>query len=185
MAMDVFESFAEHNREFVKTFAYGDLQMWPELTAVVVTCVDPRLEFHAILGADLGEIAILRSIGGRVTAAVLRDLSIYSALAAQASGSVSEPLKILLVHHTDCGAERLKDPATRALLEEQAGIVAGDIEWLTIADHHETLTHDLAVMVAHPGLPEGTSVAGYLYDVHSGEMTEIVPPTEVRRMPQL
>jgi carbonic anhydrase len=183
--MDVFESLAEHNREFVKNFAYGDLQMWPELTAVVVTCVDPRLEFHAILGVELGEIAILRSIGGRVTTAVLRDLSIYSALAEQTAGPDPDPLRVLLVHHTDCGAERFKDPDTHALLADRTGLNPQDIEWLAIDDHNVSVAHDLAIIRAHHGIPEGTTLAGYVYDVHSGKMTEVVPPTEVKRTPQL
>ncbi len=183
--MDVFEAFAEHNREFVKTFAHGDLKMWPELRAVVVTCVDPRLEFHSILGADLGEIAILRSIGGRVTTAVLRDLSIYCALAEQTAAPDHGPINVLLVHHTDCGAQRFKDPETQALLAERTGLAPDDLEWLAIDDHRESVAHDLAVIGAHPGIPEGSTIAGYVYDVHSGEMTEMIAPAKVKRTPQL
>jgi hypothetical protein len=70
----------ERNAEFVRSGA-GARKHVPELPflpwqhAYVLTCIDPRTDPSAFFGVALGDAIVARTVGGRVTPAVVRDLA--------------------------------------------------------------------------------------------------------------
>jgi carbonic anhydrase len=52
------------------------------------------------------------------------------------------------------------------------------IDWLTIKDQAESVTADVARIRAHPLVPAGVSIYGYIYDVKSGRLIEVSQATE-------
>jgi carbonic anhydrase len=61
----------------------------------------------------------------------------------------------------------------------RAGSSEGDfIDWLTIKDQAESVTADAARIRAHPLVPAGVAIYGYIYDVKSGRLIEVSQATE-------
>ena len=49
-------------------------------------------------------------------------------------------------------------------------------EPLAISDHATTLTQDVEAVLDSPLIPDGTIVAGLVYDIHSGRLRTVVDP---------
>lgn len=79
------------------------------LGALIVACVDPRVDPANIFELKRGEAAVLRVPGGRITPATLQSLVVLSAVAAADQHGRAE---VIVMHHTDCGLSHL-GPACR------------------------------------------------------------------------
>ncbi len=86
----------------------------PSLRLAVVACMDSRIDLFGLLGLDVGEAHVLRNAGGVVTDDVIRSLVI--------SQRVLGTESIVLVHHTDCGLQKITDDGFKDRLEEEVGI---------------------------------------------------------------
>jgi carbonic anhydrase len=89
------------NAEFASTFADHDLQVAPLRKMAVVACMDSRMDTFKLLGLENGEAHIIRNAGGIVSDDVIRSLC----LSQRALGT----REIVLVHHTDCGLQKVTD----------------------------------------------------------------------------
>ena len=76
--------------------------------------MDSRIDLFGLLGLDVGEAHVLRNAGGVVTDDVIRSLVI--------SQRVLGTESIVLVHHTDCGLQKITDDGFKDRLEEEVGI---------------------------------------------------------------
>src|ERR1700760_1966025 len=71
--MSYLDEYLKRNKDFAaQQSAAGGLMpslkaAMPNLRGIVITCADPRLDPEKILGIQLGEVVVLRNIGGRVT----------------------------------------------------------------------------------------------------------------------
>lgn len=134
----------------------------PRRHLAVVTCMDTRIDVLGALGLTVGDAHVIRNAGGRVTDDVLRSL----ALSVHALGV----RRVALVQHTRCGLEG----ATDEELAEQTG---APLEFLAIADHGAALADDVGRLAATSYLAPVEEIAGLLYDVDTGVLTEVVRPT--------
>ena len=82
---------------------------------------------------------------------------------------------MLVVHHTDCGLERLADEGRRTKLSQMSGLDEGVFEALAIHDHGDALENDVLRLRNSKLLPEGVTVSGYLYNHESGTLAEVDP----------
>ena len=65
--MDAVHTLTERNAEFAThRFALG-YPLMPSLKTFIIGCVDPRVDPAQVLGIKLGEVAVIRNIGGRIT----------------------------------------------------------------------------------------------------------------------
>jgi len=134
----------------------------------IVTCIDSRIDPLAVFGLVPGDAKILRNAGARVTPDVLRTL----ALAAAALGVT----RIAVVQHTDCKMASAPRDELVAAVADATGRQPVGFEPLAIDDHASTLTHDVAAVLDSPLIPDGTVVAGLVYDLHSGRLHTVVEP---------
>ena len=77
MSESNFTTYLGRNAEFAASYtkeSVPEIPFIPFKQTYVITCMDPRVEPAAILGAELGETIVARNIGGRVTPAVIKDL---------------------------------------------------------------------------------------------------------------
>ncbi len=74
----------------------------PQLGLVVLTCMDARIDPHAILGVGLGDAHIIRNAGGMVTDDVVESLAISQKLVGTS--------RIMVIHHTNCLAHGERAP---------------------------------------------------------------------------
>ena len=125
----------------------------------VVTCMDAQIDVFAVLGLHLGEAHVLRNAGGRVTDDVLRSL----ALSSQILGVDT----VLVMQHTKCGLTGVSDDELRRLTGAELG-------FFPIDDHAAALREDIAILATKPYLSPLKVIAGFIYDVESGELDDVV-----------
>jgi carbonic anhydrase len=131
----------------------------PSRRLAVVTCMDARIDVFAALGLHLGEAHVMRNAGGRVTDDMLRSLAV--------SSHVLGVDTVVVMQHTRCGMSG----ATDEELRERTG---AELAFHTIADHEAALRQDVAVLAEAPYLGKVAHIAGFVYDVESGELKEYV-----------
>ncbi len=131
----------------------------PSRHLAVVTCMDARIDVFAVLGLHLGEAHVLRNAGGRLTEDVLRSLAL--------SCHVLGVDTVVVMQHTKCGLEGVTDAELSALTGAQLGFHA-------IADQVTDLREDIDQLIATPYLSPVKRIAGFVYDVESGEIGDVV-----------
>ena len=65
----------DRHRQYASEYAQAELPMLPELRTVVHTCGDAWVDPAYILGLELGDAAVIRNNGSRVTPAVIEEIA--------------------------------------------------------------------------------------------------------------
>ena len=131
----------------------------PSRRLAVVTCMDARIDVFAVLGLHLGDAHVIRNAGGRVTDDVLRSL----ALSAHVLGVDT----VVVMQHTNCGLAGVTDAELRRF-------TGADLGFFPIDDHAEALREDIETLTTTPFLGPLRLIAGFIYDVESGEIDDRV-----------
>jgi carbonic anhydrase len=131
----------------------------PSRRLAVVTCMDARIDVFAALGLHLGEAHVIRNAGGRVTDDVLRSLAL--------STHVLGVDTVVVMQHTNCGLAGVTD-------EELREATGADLGFFPIDDHAAALREDIDQLAATPYLGTLKTIAGFVYDVESGEINDVV-----------
>lgn len=167
--MDVVDQLLENNREFAGSPPSGHLGVEPRLKLAVVACMDSRLDVFAALGLRPGEAHVLRNAGGVVSDDVVRSLAI--------SQRRLGTREVMLVHHTDCGMQKVTDDGFRTELMETAGVApAFAIESFTDLD--ADVRQSILRVRRSPFLPHRDRVRGFVYDVDDHRLREVVVEAE-------
>jgi carbonic anhydrase len=168
----------ERNERFARTYTPVPLGL-PTAQALVITCLDHRVDPAVFLGLQLGEAPVIRNAGGRVTPAVIDDIAFLAFLAGQLSGSQGTAdtlFEVAVVHHTQCGTGLLADPGFRHRAAEETGLPEAALEASAVADPHITVKADVERLLASPRLSPKVSVSGHVYDIDIGRITTTVDP---------
>jgi carbonic anhydrase len=166
----------ERNEQFARTYTPAALAP-PAAQVVIVSCLDHRVDPAHILGLRPGDAPVLRNAGGRVTPAVIDDVAYLAFLADQLFGAQLEPgrlFEVAVIHHTQCGTSLLADPAFRHQAAEATGVAEAALAAATVADPHETVQADVALLLASPQLSPKVSVSGHVHDIDTGRVTTVV-----------
>ena len=161
-----FDDLLEANRHFAEDFNLAGFDGVAHAGVAVVTCMDSRIDPLRMLGLLPGDAKIFRNPGGRVTPQALEALVLGVHLL-----NVN---RILVVPHTRCAM------ATSTLdeIRERVAASAGqDASWQTfgvVDDQEGALADDVAVVRAHPLIPDTVAVGGFLYDVDTGLLSQRV-----------
>jgi carbonic anhydrase len=131
----------------------------PARRLALITCMDARIDALAALGLELGDAIVLRNAGARITDDVLRSL----ALATHKLGVET----VVVMQHTQCGAWGVTDDGLRTL-------TGADLDFFPIDDHASAMRADVELLATRPYLDHVKEIAGFLYDVGSGEVDEVV-----------
>jgi carbonic anhydrase len=162
--MSVTDELLENNARYAETFT-GPLPLPPSRQLAVVACMDARLNVYAILGLADGEAHVIRNAGGVITDDEIRSLAISQRLLGTK--------EIILIHHTDCGMLTFTDDAFKRGIQDEIGIKpAWSAEAFT--DLYEDVRQSLARIQASPFIPHRSSVRGFVFDVATGKLDEVV-----------
>ncbi len=135
----------------------------PAFATAVLTCMDHRLDPHAILGIEPGQAHVTRNAGGYVTDDVVRSICLSQQLAGTS--------RIVVMHHTDCKASAKSAEDYRALVEASTGVSpAWDV--VPVVDPHQRVRAALEQLRASP-LLDTTQLEGFVYDVADGTVTPV------------
>ncbi len=174
--MSDLDTLYDRNEEFSRTFDQGDLPILPRRPTIVLTCVDSRVDPAHFLGLELGDTLVLRNAGGRVTDDVEQGLALLAGMTRLVAGDSAPSLSLAIVHHTDCGLERIAAPGPRQALSQSTGLEPKVLETLAISDHEASFMHDIERLRASNLGPSELEVSAHLYDVTNGQMTQVVSP---------
>ncbi len=138
----------------------------PDTSTIVVSCMDSRADPAHVLGLRGGEAMVLRRAGARVTPELEVELAMLVAILRQANPDAKP--RIMLMQHTDCGAQKLADPAARARYSELLQVPVETVVAMAIHDHDTSLRDDIARLQRSERVPSGLSVIGVCYDCETG-----------------
>jgi carbonic anhydrase len=80
---------------------------------------------------------------------------------------------LVVLQHTDCGIRRLADYPEQ--LAEYFEIPVGDLEGKAVRDPYAAVRLDVGI--ARSALPASLLASGVVYDVNTGLIDVVVPPT--------
>ncbi len=164
--MALAEDLLARNRAYAAEAFGGPRPLRPRRALAVVACMDSRMDMFELLGLDNGDAHVLRNAGGVVTDDVIRSLAISQRLLGTSG--------IVLVHHTDCGMQKLRDDDFRDELEAATGMRPSfAIE--SFRDPYDNVCRSIARLRHSPFLATKDEIVGFVYDVETG-LLHLVDP---------
>jgi carbonic anhydrase len=163
--MSVTDELLGNNEAYAASFDKGDLPLPPGKKVVVLACMDARLSPYGVLGLKEGDAHVIRNAGGVVTDDGIRSLAISQRLLGTE--------EIILIHHSDCGMLTFTDDQFKRQIQDEVGIKP---QWAVEAfgDLDEDVRQSVARIKASPFVPKKDSVRGFVYDVRTGKLREVV-----------
>jgi carbonic anhydrase len=162
--MTTIDELVENNRAHAAGRGERHLDVEPSRGLAVVTCMDSRLDVFAALGLGDGEAHVLRNAGGVITDDVIRSLAI--------SQRKLGTREVMLIHHTDCGMQKITDDGFRAELQESTG-VAPSFAIESFGDVEADVRQSILRVRRSQFLLHRDAVRGFVYDVDSHRLREV------------
>jgi carbonic anhydrase len=162
--MSVTDELLENNARYAESFT-GPLPLPPARHVAVVACMDARLDPFRVLGLQEGDAHVIRNAGGVVTDQEIRSLAISQRLLGTT--------EIVLIHHTDCGMLTFTDPDFRTAIEADTGL-RPDWHSQAFTDLEDDVRRGLKRITDSPFIPEKSSIRGFVFDVATGKLSEVV-----------
>ncbi|HEX5267872.1 MAG TPA: carbonic anhydrase [Acidimicrobiales bacterium] len=162
----VIDELIERAQAASVSFNNGNLPAPPARRVAIVTCMDARIDVHAIFGLQPGDAHVIRNAGGAVTDDAIRSLAISQRLLGTE--------EIMVMHHTECGMMGFRGEDFARQLQDETGIRPG---WAveTFTDVESDVRQSLARIHASPFLGRKDAVRGFVYDVRTGRVDEVRP----------
>lgn len=158
------DELVRNNATFASRFRDADLQVMPMRHLAVVACMDSRMDMFEMLGLGHGEAHIIRNAGGVITDDVIRSLCL--------SQRYLGTREVILIHHTDCGLQRVSEDEFRAELEAELGVKP----WWALEsfkDPYVDVSQSIQRLHLTPFLPYKEHIRGFVYDVTDGLLHEV------------
>jgi carbonic anhydrase len=162
--VSVADEYLKNNAAYAKTYRQPSSHL-PSRQVAIVACMDSRLNVSSLLGMNDGEAHVLRNAGGVVTDDMIRSL----ALSQRLLGTT----EIILIHHTDCGLAKTTEDAFRGAIEADTGIRP---PWAVEAftDAAADVRQSIRRLRASPFIPHKEQVRGFVFDVATGSLNEVI-----------
>jgi carbonic anhydrase len=163
--MTAIDDVFANNAAYAATFEDRGLPTRPARKLAVVACMDSRMDVFGMLGLELGDAHIIRNAGGVITDDEIRSLAISQRLLGTE--------EVILIHHTQCGLLMITDDGFRQELEAEVGIKP---PWAAEAftDLDTDVRQSVARIMSSPFIPHKHSVRGFVFDVDTGQLREVV-----------
>ncbi len=128
--------------------------------------MDSRIDPLGMLGLRPGDAKILRNPGGRVTDQALGALVLGVNLLGVD--------RVLVIPHTRCAMATATESQLREQISEASGQDASGETVGAVEDQVAALREDVARVRAHPLIAASVAVGGFLYDVDTGRLSQLV-----------
>jgi carbonic anhydrase len=86
---------------------------------------------------------------------------------------------LVILHHTDCGIIGCYKHAPD-FLAIHLGVTRSQLDSMAITDPRQAVAMDVAAYKAYPDIPGGFMISGLVYDIATGKIEIIVPPSRLR-----
>ncbi len=161
-----FADLLARNAGYQTGFRHGNFDGIAHAGVAMVTCMDSRIEPLGMIGLEVGDAKIIRTPGGRLTP----DALVGCVLGVHLLGVT----RILVVPHTRCAMASGDDAAIVARARAATGEDLSDLRIGASPDQHERLAEDVTALRGHPHVAGRALVGGFLYDVDSGALTQLL-----------
>jgi carbonic anhydrase len=165
--MSAIDDLLANNSDFAASLEDRHLEVAPRRQLAIVTCMDSRLDVFAALGLGDGEAHVLRNAGGVITDDVIRSLAISQRLLGTR--------EVMLIHHSDCGMQKLSDDGFRAELLADTG-VAPSFAIESFKDLEADVRQSILRVQRSAFLLHRDAVRGFVYDVDTHRLREVTAP---------
>jgi carbonic anhydrase len=157
------DELLQHNAQYATTFVDHDLALQPRRRLAVVACMDSRMDIFEMLGLAHGEAHIIRNAGGIVTDDVIRSLVLSQRLLGTR--------EVLLVHHTDCGLQKVIGDTLKDAIEAETGLRPG---WAFegFKDPYQNVRQSVRRLQVNPFIQHKELIRGFVYRVEDGRLVE-------------
>lgn len=152
-----------NNARYVETFADHDLALQPRRQLAIVACMDSRMDIFQMLGLAHGEAHVIRNAGGVVTDDVIRSLVL--------SQRLLKTREIILLHHTDCGLQKVIGDTLKDEIEAETGLRP---EWSieSFKDPFQDVRQSIRRLQDDPFIARKDHIRGFVYQVEDGQLVE-------------
>jgi carbonic anhydrase len=153
-----------YNENFVTHFADHGLALAPRRHLAIVACMDSRMDIFQMLGLAHGDAHIIRNAGGVVTDDVVRSLVL--------SQRLLNTQEIVLIHHTDCGLQKVEEVKFYAELAHESGLKP----WWSLEafdDPYDDVRQSIGRLLHSPFIKHKGHIRGFVYDVNNGRLNEV------------
>lgn len=163
--MSATDELLANNEAYAASFRGHDLPAAPGCRVAIVACMDARLNVYGALGLSEGDAHVIRNAGGVVTDDTVRSLAISQRLLGTE--------EVILIHHTGCGMLTFTDEDFKRSIEQDTGITPA---WSAEAfsDLEADVRQSIARIKASPFIPHKSSVRGFVYEVETGRLREVI-----------
>jgi carbonic anhydrase len=162
--MGTIDELLNKNEAVASTRSPERLDAAPSRKLAIVTCMDARLDVLSALGLSDGEAHVLRNAGGVITDDVIRSLAI--------SQRKLDTREVMLIHHTDCGMEKIDEEDFRAELIDATG-VAPTFAIESFTDVDADVRQSILRVRRSEFIPHRDNVRGFVYDVYTHRLREV------------
>jgi carbonic anhydrase len=160
------DQLLRNNAAYAATWDDGHLPVEPQRKLAVVACMDSRMDIFEMLGLRHGEAHIIRNAGGVITDDVTRSLCV--------SQRYLGTREIILLHHTDCGLQKVHEEDFRHELESEVGVKpVWPLE--SFDDPFLDTRQSIRRIKMSPFVLHKDHVRGFVYDVDTGQLHEVQP----------
>jgi carbonic anhydrase len=180
---DMKEEILSFNRKFVeeKRYEQYSASKYPEKKIAILTCMDTRLVelLPAALGLKNGDVKMIKNAGAMINAPF--GSAVRSILVAIFELGVNE---IMIIGHTDCGVQHIdSDSMIEHMIErgidkkliDMISYSGVDFDaWLSgFESVEQSVRNNVAMLKAHPLIPEDVRIEGFVIDSETGELTPV------------
>jgi carbonic anhydrase len=144
----------------------------PKPRIAIVTCADPRLtDIEQMLGLAHADVDMIRNFGTVIDDDAVRSLVLSTRLLGTK--------EIMIINHTDCGMLRFADSEFEDRLRKETGQAAiAPARFYSFTDAEENTKEQIQKARSHPWIAPDIPVRGFVYDVSTGRLSEVLPDRE-------
>ena len=168
----IIDELLANNRAYADALAEQRLEARPARGLAIVSCMDARVDVSAALGLRTGDAHVLRNAGGVITDDVIRSLVISQRLLGTR--------EVMVIQHTDCGMQKVSDDGFRAELQAATGVTP-PFAIGSFADLDANVRESILRVQGSVFLPHRDRVRGFVYDVDTHRLREVVPDSTPKR----
>ncbi|KAL6820947.1 carbonic anhydrase [Trichoderma sp. SZMC 28015] len=157
------------NAKYASTYKHSGLECPPLKKAVLITCMDCRLDPKSAYGFELGEVTTIRNAGASGRDAERSALLVTHVLGAE---------EVLLIKHTRCGLLGVPSEVVQDIMKKNLGLAESkdvdNFEVLTFHDLEASTREEVEYLRNHPFWRSHIRVTGWIHDTDTGVLKKIV-----------
>ena len=141
----------------------------PAPKIAIVTCADPRLSgIVKLLGLTDADVDMIRNVG-----TVIDDDSVRSLVV---STRVLGTREIMIINHNECGLTTFTDDELEKRLRDETGASPiAPARFYSFTDAEQNTREQMQKTRSHPWISPDVTVRGFMFDVHTGRLSEVLP----------